>query len=170
MAEFYAPRFAAMFAADPSLMFGRVLRPTRVISMRRPTPFWSIAANGICRHNIELRVGRKEPESSRLMPSVVWVRSFVPKLKNSASLAISSATRRGARNFDHRADQIIELRLLLFRHFARRRDARSRFGILAHCGNPTSGIMISGRTFMPFFCTSAAASKTARACISEISG
>ena len=34
-----------------------------------------------------------EPLSSRLMPSTVCVRSFVPKLKNSASLAISSATR-----------------------------------------------------------------------------
>ena len=30
--------------------------------------------------------------------------------------------------------------------------------------------MISGFTLIPFFCTSAAASKTARACISEISG
>ena len=35
--------------------------------------------------------------------------------------------------------------------------------------NPTSGIMTSGFTLMPAFCTSAAASKTARACISEIS-
>ena len=32
-----------------------------------------------------------EPESSRLMPSVVCVRSFVPKEKNSASSAILSA-------------------------------------------------------------------------------
>ena len=29
--------------------------------------------------------------SSRLMPSAVWVRSLVPKLKNSACSAISSA-------------------------------------------------------------------------------
>jgi len=31
------------------------------------------------------------PESSRLMPRQVWVRSLVPKLKNSAVCAISSA-------------------------------------------------------------------------------
>jgi hypothetical protein len=36
---------------------------------------------------------RKLPESSRLMPRQVWVRSFVPKLKNSAVCAISSAVR-----------------------------------------------------------------------------
>jgi hypothetical protein len=35
---------------------------------------------------------------------------------------------------------------------------------------PTSGIMISGFTLIPSFCTIAAASNTARACIAEISG
>jgi hypothetical protein len=36
------------------------------------------------------------PASSRLMPNVVWVRSLVPKLKNSA-LAARSPARRAAR-------------------------------------------------------------------------
>jgi hypothetical protein len=35
---------------------------------------------------------RNLPASSREMPSVVWVRSFVPKLKNSASLGELAAT------------------------------------------------------------------------------
>ena len=35
---------------------------------------------------------------------------------------------------------------------------------------PTSGIMISGRTVLPFFCTSMAASMIARTCMSPISG
>ena len=35
--------------------------------------------------------GRKLPASSRESPMVVWVRSLVPKEKNSASSAISSA-------------------------------------------------------------------------------
>jgi hypothetical protein len=34
---------------------------------------------------------RKRAASSRLTPSVIWVRSFVPKLKNSATAAIASA-------------------------------------------------------------------------------
>ena len=33
------------------------------------------------------------PASSRLKPKVIWVRSLVPKEKNSASVAISSAVR-----------------------------------------------------------------------------
>ncbi len=36
--------------------------------------------------------GRKLPASSRETPSVVWVRSFVPNEKNSASTASWSAT------------------------------------------------------------------------------
>ena len=42
--------------------------------------------------DLELLVcGRNVPESSRDMPSAVCVRSLVPKLKNSADCAISSA-------------------------------------------------------------------------------
>ena len=40
------------------------------------------------------------------MPNTVWVRSLVPKLKNSALSAISPAKQRGPRQFDHRADQV----------------------------------------------------------------
>jgi len=46
---------------------------------------------------------RKEPESSRLMPRHVCVRSFVPKLKNSAVCAISSAVECAARHLNHGA-------------------------------------------------------------------
>ena len=51
--------------------------------------------------------------SSRLKPNVICVRSFVPKLKKSASAPISSATEAGPRHFDHRADRDIELALVL---------------------------------------------------------
>ena len=37
--------------------------------------------------------GRRLPEPSRVMPKQVWVRSFVPKLNNSAVCAISSAVK-----------------------------------------------------------------------------
>ena len=44
---------------------------------------------------------RNLPASSRVKPKVIWVRSLVPKEKNSASLAISSAVRaaRGSRSW-----------------------------------------------------------------------
>ena len=48
---------------------------------------------------------------------MVCVRSFVPKLKNSASLRDLVRDERGARNLNHRPDQIIEFRLFLLRHF-----------------------------------------------------
>ncbi len=38
---------------------------------------------------------------------MVWVRSLVPKEKNSAVSAISAARKAGARQFDHGADQIV---------------------------------------------------------------
>jgi len=42
--------------------------------------------------------GKNPPISSLLKPYVVWVRSFVPKLKNSVFLAISSAVRQARGN------------------------------------------------------------------------
>ena len=39
-------------------------------------------------------------------PSVVWVRSLVPKEKNCAVSAISPARKRGARQLDHGADHV----------------------------------------------------------------
>ena len=43
-------------------------------------------------------------------PKVVWVRSLVPKVKNSARLGDLAGAQRGARQLDHRADQVVELR------------------------------------------------------------
>ena len=50
--------------------------------------------------------------SSRENPSVVWVRSFVPNEKKSASAAISSGAERGTRELDHRPAQVLDRRLL----------------------------------------------------------
>ena len=50
--------------------------------------------------------------SSRLKPNVVWVRSFVPKLKKSACVAISSAVTAARGQLDHRADGNVQLHAL----------------------------------------------------------
>ena len=107
--------------------------------------------------------------SSRLMPRQVWVRSLVPNEKNSAVSAISSAVRapRGI-------SIIVPTRYLIFCPVSFCTNSATRCTISTWLSSsflkPTSGIMISGFTLMPAFCTLAAASKTARACISEISG
>ena len=51
--------------------------------------------------------------SSREKPSAVCVRSFVPKEKKSACSAISSRADAGARQLDHRPDEVLDLALLL---------------------------------------------------------
>ena len=61
------------------------------------------------------------------MPSAVCVRSFVPKLKNSALLRDFVGGERAARDFDHGADQVIEFHLLLRHHFLR--DAMDDLGL-----------------------------------------
>src|SRR6059036_3100336 len=66
------------------------------------------------------------PASSREKPNVVCVRSFVPKEKNSATRAISSATS-AARGTSIMVDKIIELYFLVFHHLGR--DAPD-YGIL----------------------------------------
>jgi hypothetical protein len=55
--------------------------------------------------------------SSRLMPSAVWVRSLVPKLKNSAPSGDLVGGEGAARHFDHGADLVVELDLLLGHDF-----------------------------------------------------
>ena len=55
--------------------------------------------------------------SSREKPNVVCVRSLVPKLKNSASFAISIGHERSARQLDHRADQVVDLLALFLEDF-----------------------------------------------------
>ena len=64
------------------------------ISTSWPTPLWSSVANGSAGQISSASLvysGRNLPASSRLTPSVICVRSLVPKLKNSATSAISSA-------------------------------------------------------------------------------
>ncbi len=79
----------------PSLMPGLVLRPPSMASfISLPTPVWSIEAKGFALTMPSFWYGgRNLPESSRDMPSVVWVRSLVPNEKNWASAPISSAVR-----------------------------------------------------------------------------
>ena len=92
MAEFHARRFAAVFAANAELDVGRVLAPFDGDLHQLADAFLVDGGKRILLDDFILQVGRRKlPESSRLMPSVVCVRSLVPKLKNSASFAISSA-------------------------------------------------------------------------------
>ena len=111
----------------------------------------------------------KRAASSRLMPSVVCVKSFVPKLKNSATTAISSAViaPRGI-------SIIVPTRYLKVTPFSFITSAATRRTIFSWFASsftlPTSGIITSGSTLIPFAWTLAAASKMARDCISVISG
>ena len=100
---------------------------------------------------------------------VIWVRSLVPKLKNSATSAISSAV-----SAPRGTSIIVPTRYLSFTPFSLLTSLATRWTISA-CNSssflkPTSGTMISGFTLILFFCTLAAASKMARTCISAISG
>ena len=51
------------------------------------------------------------------MPRQVWVRSLVPKLKNCGGLGDFVGGQGAARDFDHGADQVVELHLLLGHDF-----------------------------------------------------
>ena len=94
----------------------------------------------------------------------------MPKLKNSACFGDLIGGQRAARHFNHRADQVIEFHF--FRGLNFLRDAMHDLDLQVEFLRlkPTSGIMISGFTLIPLFCTSAAASKIARACISRYFG
>ncbi len=75
-----------------------------------------------------------------------------------------------ARHFDHRAHQVLHLDLLLGEHLLGHVADDLRPGAANSFWKPTSGIMTSGSTLIPSFCTRQAASKTARACMAVISG
>ncbi len=70
----------------PSLIPGRAARPRSfAIRTSAPTPATSIDWNGsFAKMPASTYAPRNLPASSREMPSVVCVRSLVPKLKNSA--------------------------------------------------------------------------------------
>jgi hypothetical protein len=86
----------------PSLISGFVLRPrSTAMRMRSPTPPSSIVSNGLRSGTVLEIEGQELPSaSSRDMPSVVCVRSFVPKeeVRNLGDLVGCS----GARQLDHR--------------------------------------------------------------------
>ena len=78
----------------PTFMSGRELRPQPTASsMSRPTPLTSSTSNGLSwRMRFWLYMGRNLfSASSREKEKVAWVRSLVPKEKNSASSARLSA-------------------------------------------------------------------------------
>ncbi len=104
------------------------------------------------------------------MPSVVWVRSFVPNEKNSAASAISAA-RRAARGSSIMvptwyAKVAPVSSMTAFAMASMRALTKSSSGLAI-----TSGTITSGVTGSPVFAAAwIAASKMARACISAISG
>mmetsp|Transcript_3411 Transcript_3411/g.21298 ORF Transcript_3411/g.21298 Transcript_3411/m.21298 type:complete len:276 (+) Transcript_3411:1451-2278(+) len=113
--------------------------------------------------------GRNLFTSSLEYPNVIWVKSFVPKEKNSACSAISSATRAALGT-----SIIVPTRYATLTPSSEQTlDAMSRIRPAwwaSSCGVPTSGTMISGLTSTPSFFTLQAAWRIARACISAISG
>ena len=65
-------------------------------------------------------VGRNEPESSRDMPSAGLRQVVGAEAEELGRLRDLVGGERAARNLDHRADQVVELHLLLGLHLARR--------------------------------------------------
>jgi hypothetical protein len=105
------------------------------------------------------------------MPKVVWVRSLVPKEKNSATSAMAWARHGGARQFDHGADEIGDARRrFLADDFAGHGiDPRlDEIEFLAKADQRHHDFRHDRRAGA--FAASTAASKMARACISAISG
>ncbi len=92
--------------------------------------------------------------SSREKPNVVCVRSLVPKREELRLLRDLVRHQRGARQLDHGADHVVDLRALLFEHLFRHAAARSSVWFAISFSVADSGIMTSGSTFTPFFATS----------------
>ena len=73
---------------------------------------------------------------------------MVPKQKNSASLAISSAVRAALRDLDHGTDLILQIECLLAAiSFIGGLDNNVLYVLKLLDVSPTSGIMISGTIF-----------------------
>src|SRR6478609_8065136 len=70
-----------------------------------PTPTWSRTTKGSSGTSPARRYSARKllSASSREMPHVVWVRSLVPKEKNSADRARAPGGQRGTRQLDHHA-------------------------------------------------------------------
>ena len=171
MAEFDAVRFAAVLAANAQLNLGARLSAEVAGDFHQATNASLIdGCERVRIHNVELGVSRKKTagivpaHSQRGLCKIVCAKT--EELGIACDLVRDE---RCARDFDHCPDEIGEFRLLFLRHFAGYATDDIELSFNSR-GNPTSGIMISGRTLVPLACTSAAASKIARACISEISG
>ena len=96
MAELDGRRVAAVLAADAQVevrtgLAAQLRRPSRPACPRPSGP--GARTDRTRRSCCRSSSSRNLPASSRLKPKVIWVRSLVPKQKNSASLAISSAVR-----------------------------------------------------------------------------
>mmetsp|Transcript_16591 Transcript_16591/g.40525 ORF Transcript_16591/g.40525 Transcript_16591/m.40525 type:complete len:446 (+) Transcript_16591:553-1890(+) len=155
----------------PHLRFGLAALPlSYAILMSWPTPCRSSTWKGSLGMMLLARyVGRNEPTSSREYPNVICVRSLVPKLKKSATLAISPAmsAARGISIIVPTRNSILSLRSANTSSATRRTSP-------AWCSSsgtdPTRGTMMSGIGLPPAAFTLSAASMMARACISVISG
>ncbi len=110
LAERDRGRIAAVLAADAELDARCASRRPRsaAILISSPTPSWSRVTKGSAGEDALARCRRRgsDAASSREMPSVVCVRSLVPKEKNSARLGDLAGAQRSARQLDHRADLV----------------------------------------------------------------
>ena len=112
MAELHGLGLAAVFAADADLQVR-----TRLASLcsghlhQLADAILIESGERILLEDPAFRyAGRNLLMSSREMPKVVCVRSLVPKLKNSASFRDLIGHQRSARQFDHGADHVLDLR------------------------------------------------------------
>ena len=94
-----------------------------------PTPSTSIDDERVFRQDAFLDIGGQELAGivAAESPNTVWVRSLVPKLKNSACSAMLVGGERSARQLDHGADAVVDRASRLLEHrFATRVDLRAR--------------------------------------------
>ena len=150
----------------PTFRPGRVLRPSRVaMSTSRPTPSMSRLSNGETVKTPLSRYAAKNAASTSSLekPHVVWVRSLVPKEKNSAASATRYAVSAARGSSIMVPIGMSSSTPSLSRTSARIASASSR----TRCSSmtePTRGTMISGRGSPPAFTRCAAAWATARTC------
>mmetsp|Transcript_45450 Transcript_45450/g.73756 ORF Transcript_45450/g.73756 Transcript_45450/m.73756 type:complete len:372 (+) Transcript_45450:898-2013(+) len=158
----------------PIFMPGRTARPLcTAIFSSSPTPSWSRLTKGSCSTMpLALYSGRKLPASSLLRPQVDWVRSFVPKLKNSATEAIGPAWSAALGS-----SIMVPMWYLMDTPCSACTftavSSMITFSSSISWTVATKGTITSATGGLPdseVRATSAAASKMARACISQISG
>ena len=101
------------------------------------------------------------------MPKVVWVRSLVPKEKNSASGGQVAGADGRARQLDHGADLVVDHAALLGHDLSRDAVGQgAQEGHLLALGDQRMHDLRDRGTALPEAATSQAASMMARTCIS----